>query len=79
MGVVAVSNRDDTSVDGIDRRSLLWGLERLCLWGELQGEESADPHVRAEAAASAKVTIDQIAWELRSIEPETDRLDGGES
>ena len=48
----------------ISGRSLLWGLERLCLWGELDGVESADPHVRAEAAYSAKVTIDQLAREI---------------
>ena len=65
--------------DAIDRRSLLWALDRLCLWGELQGEESADPHIRAEAAASAKVTIDQIAYELRSLEPDTDQSEGSDS
>lgn len=54
------------SSDVIDHRSLLWGLDRLCLWGELDGVESADPHVRGEAAASAKVTIEQLAWELRT-------------
>ena len=59
----------DASSDVIDRRSLLWALDRLCLWGELQKEESADPHIRAEAAASATVTIDQIAFELQSLEP----------
>ena len=48
----------------IDCRSLLWGLDRLCLWGELDGVDSADPHVRGEAAASAKLTIEQVAWEL---------------
>ena len=63
----------DASSDGIDRRSLLWALDRLCLWGELQEEESADPHVRAEAAASATVTIDQIAFELQSSEPNTNQ------
>lgn len=57
---------DDTSTDGINHRSLLWGLDQLCLWGELDGEESADPHVRGEAAASAKVTIEQLAWEIRT-------------
>ena len=67
----------DTPPVAIDRRSLLWALDRLCLWGELQEEESADPHVRAEAAASAKVTIDQIEYELRSLEPGDEPSDGG--
>jgi hypothetical protein len=50
----------------INHRSLQWGLSRLALWGELDGEESADPHIRAEAAYSAKVTIDQLAHKVRS-------------
>lgn len=62
----------DTCGDGTGHRSLLWGLDRLCLWGELDGVESADPHVRGESAASAKVTIEQLAWELR-----TDKEHGG--
>lgn len=53
------------SDDGIDCRALLWGLDRLCLWGELDGEDNADPHIRGEAASSAKATIDQVAWELQ--------------
>ena len=57
----------DTSLADVDRRSLLWGLNRLCLWGELDGEESADAHVRAEAAASAKVTIDQVEHRLSVV------------
>jgi len=76
------SMNDSQSVGGIDRRSLLWALDRLALWGELDGVESADPHVRGEAAASATVTIDQIAWEIRNnnaavCNTETDQ-EGGE-
>lgn len=61
-----MDNEAEDSTDEIDRRSLLWGLDRLCLWGELDGVDSADPHVRGEAAASAKITIEQLAWEVRN-------------
>jgi len=60
----------DYKANGIDRRSLLWGLDRLCLWAELDGEESADAHVRGEAAASARITIDQLAREVRLLQSE---------
>jgi len=53
------------SADDTVRRSLLWGLDRLCLWGELDGVESADAHVRVEAAASARLTLEQLAFELQ--------------
>jgi hypothetical protein len=59
----------DHSTDAISERALLWGLKRLCLWGELDGVESADPHVRGEAAYSAKTTLEQIAWD---VQPEHD-------
>lgn len=52
--------------DGIERRPLLWALDRLCLWGELDGVETADPHVRGEAAASARVTIQELAQDVQT-------------
>jgi hypothetical protein len=48
----------------ISQRALVWGLKQLCLWGELAEEEAADPHLRGEAAYTAKVTIDQLAYQI---------------
>jgi hypothetical protein len=50
----------------ISERSLLWALDRLSLWGELDRVESADPHLRGEAIASASITIEQLAWEIET-------------
>jgi hypothetical protein len=57
-----------TETNTIDHTSLQWGLDRLSLWGELDGEESADPRVRGEAAYSAKITIEELASEVRSLQ-----------
>lgn len=66
---------ESDSMGGSGCRSLIWGLDRLCLWGELDGVESADPHVRGEAAASAKVTIQQLAREFERKQSSTTSQD----
>jgi len=53
-------------------RSLYWGLDRLCLWGELDSAENADPHLRAETAASVKQTFRHIAYECKQEVRATD-------
>lgn len=48
----------------IDQQSLLWGLDRLALWGELEQSESIDPELKREAASNARGSIARVAWKL---------------
>ncbi len=53
---------DRAGHDTVDCRSLLWALDRLALYYETG--ENGDPHVRGETLYSAKVTLDQLVWEV---------------
>lgn len=48
----------------ISQRALVWALKELCLWREISGEKSADPYLRGEAAYTAKITINQLAYQV---------------
>jgi len=62
--------RDESS---LSQRRLLWGLDRLALWGELDGVESADASLRADATVSATTTLGHVARELRAQDANTAR------
>lgn len=47
-------------------RSLCWGLNRLCLWGELDRAEDADPRLQADTATTVTVIFTQVAHRIDS-------------